>query len=516
MRRLAIAASALVLAQALTRSALAFGFEDVAAQARLLATRPYAGAAQPADPRVRQLNYNAWRLIHFRAPTALWHAEGRGFEVQWLHAGANHAHPVRLHQLVDGVERPIVPSIDSFDYGAAFGGAEPPREPDVAGLRVVIPMPGGTGRELIAFLGSSYFRAPGQGQYGLSARAIAIDTVAPAKEEFPRFTAYWLEQPTAGAGELAILALLDGERTTGAYRFVIRPGQETVVDVQARLYLRRPVSMFGIAPLTSMFLSGENQPRMGGFRPEVHDSDGLQIATAAGEWLWRPLVNPRGVMVRRFPQAQPPLGFGLMQRDRAFSSYEDTEAHYERRPSAWVQPLAGFNAGRVELMAFETQTEYNDNIVAYWVPDAAPRPGEPFDAAWRIHWQGDAMQRPPLAWTLQTRSGHGGAELKPGEEQFIVDFVGPRLVDLPAGARPKPMVQVVEGPGRVQGANVFPNPETGGWRMSVKAMRTDPTKALELRGVLMHADEVLTETWSYVVPGADERAAAKADVVADR
>jgi len=32
----------------------------------------------------------------------------------------------------------------------------------------------------------------------------------------------------------------------------------------------------------------------------------------------------------------------------------------------------------------------------------------------------------------------------------------------------------------------------------------------------MHADEVLTETWSYVVPGADERAAAKADVVADR
>ena len=33
-----------------------------------------------------------------------------------------------------------------------------------------------------------------------------------------------------------------------------------------------------VAPLTSMFFFGENQPRPGDFRPKVHDSDGLMMA----------------------------------------------------------------------------------------------------------------------------------------------------------------------------------------------------------------------------------------------
>jgi glucans biosynthesis protein len=286
---------------------------------------------------------------------------------------------------------------------------------------------------------------------------------------------------------------------TGAYLFVVKPGPETVVDVQARVFLRAPVAMFGIAPLSSMYLSGENQPRAGGFRPEVHDSDGLQIATADGEWIWRPLVNPRGVLVRRFAQAAPPRGFGLMQRDRSFSSYEDTEAKYERRPSAWIEPLAGFGAGRIESMAYMTRDEYNDNAVAYWVPAAPPKPGQAFDAAWRIRWQGDAMQRPPLAWVAQTRRGHGGAELKPGEVQFVVDFVGGRLDALPPGAKPRVRVDVVEGAARVLVSQAIPNQAIGGWRAIVRFERTDPRRAVELRAVLMAGDERLSETWSYVL-----------------
>jgi glucans biosynthesis protein len=509
MRRLAVAAT-IALMQLCMRSALAFGLEDVAAQAKALAEQPFRGAAEPADPRVRRLNYNEWRMIRFRAERALWRGDGLGYEVQWLHAGANHAHPVRLNEIVQGNARPIAPGAGSFDYGRAFADDEWPRVPDVAGFRVVLPMTGTTGRELIAFLGSSYFRAPGPGQYGLSARGIAIDTVAQGPEEFPRFVAYWLERPTAGADELTIYALLDGARTTGAYRFVVRPGNETVVDVQARIFLRSRVEMFGIAPLTSMYLSGENQPRSGGFRPEVHDSDGLQIATPDGEWIWRPLVNPRGVLVRRFAYARPPLGFGLMQRDRAFTSYEDTEARYQKRPSAWVEPIAGFAAGRIELMAFETGDEYNDNVAAYWVPDVSPRPMEPFDAAWRIRWQGDAMQKPPLAWTLQTRWGHGGAQLKPGEQQFVVDFVGGRLDQLPPNARVRGLVQVTGGPGRVEAVNAFRNPDIGGWRMSIRLVRGDPNEPVELQGALVLDGELLSETWSYVLPPDGRRNASSA------
>src|SRR5205085_6387853 len=156
--------------------------------------------------------------------------------------------------------------------------------------------------------------------------------------------------------QVTVYALLESQRATGAYRFDIVPGAETVVRVQARLYLRAAatqVATLGIAPLTSMFFSGENQPRRGDFRPEVHDSDGLQVATGDGEWLWRPLQNPARMTVTSFAVREL-RGFGLMQRDRTFSSYEDTEARYERRPSAWVRPLSDWGPGRVELVQLPT------------------------------------------------------------------------------------------------------------------------------------------------------------------
>jgi glucans biosynthesis protein len=211
VKRLAVVA-AFVGATLSAQPALGFGFDDLAAQARALAAQPYRGAAPPSDARVRKLHYDASRMIRLRAERALWHGESRGFEVQWLHAAAFHPHPVRLHEVADGVERPIDVDAASFDYGRAFAGAPPPRAADVAGFRVVLPQPGGAGRELIAFLGSSYFRAPGpgQGQFGLSARGLAIDTVAPRREEFPRFVAYWFERPAAVAEQLRLYALLDG------------------------------------------------------------------------------------------------------------------------------------------------------------------------------------------------------------------------------------------------------------------------------------------------------------------
>ena len=41
------------------------------------------------------------------------------------------------------------------------------------------------------------------------------------------------------------------------------------------------------------------------YRPEVHDSDGLLMQTGAGEWLWRPLVNPHALRVSSFSDEHP-------------------------------------------------------------------------------------------------------------------------------------------------------------------------------------------------------------------
>ena len=50
--------------------------------------------------------------------------------------------------------------------------------------------------EFLVFQGASYFRAVGKGgQYGLSARGLALRTAHPSGEEFPAFTHFWIERP---------------------------------------------------------------------------------------------------------------------------------------------------------------------------------------------------------------------------------------------------------------------------------------------------------------------------------
>ena len=111
-------------------------------------------------------------------------------------------------------------------------------------------------------------------------------------------------------------------------------------------FLVAPEIKFGLAPLTSMFLTGENDHRVrDGFRAELHDSDGLLMLTSANEWIWRPLANPAFERTSSFLD-RGVKGFGLMQRDRTFESYQDLELGYESRPSYFVEPKGDWGSGR--------------------------------------------------------------------------------------------------------------------------------------------------------------------------
>ncbi len=233
----------------------------------------------------------------------------------------------------------------------------------------------------------------------------------------------------------------------------------------------------------------------------------MALANGDGEWLWRPLTNPAQVLTTSFA-LQSPKGFGLMQRDRSFASYEDAEARYDKRPSAWVEPLGDWGAGRVELVSLPTADETNDNIVAYWVPARLPSPGQPLDFRYRLHWQGDAWQHPPNAWAVQTRAGRSFATPGPGEHQFTLDFAGPALDALPADVAPTAVVSadtngdVLEArayrlPGDIQPAT---QDEAARWRMNLRVRQHDPAQPVELRAFLQHQQHALTETWTYVIP----------------
>jgi glucans biosynthesis protein len=478
----------------------AFDFEDVAAKAQQQARRAYQPVVRKPPAELQALTYDQYRDIRFRPERALWRKEDLPFELMFFHLGKFQMEPVRINEVTSFGTRHIRYSSSDFDYGRNKLSPQNWGDLGFAGFRAHYPLNGSLYKdELVVFLGASYFRALGSGQrYGLSARGLAIDTVGGEGEEFPRFTEFWVVRPAKGATTLRVYALLDSPRSSGAYQFDIHPGIETVMDVHARIYLRGTVATLGLAPLTSMFAFGENQPHRTDFRPEVHDSDGLMVATGEGEWIWRPLLNPKSPLTTSFSMGSL-RGFGLMQRDRDFRDYEDNEARYELRPSAWVEPIGSWGPGRVELFQLSTPDETNDNIVAYWVPEKAPAVGQPLDYSYRLHWQGDNMQRPPGAWVTQTRLGRGYADLGENEVQYVVDFKGPSLDALSIGA---PVKAVVTAPanGEITESNAYRLDANGQWRMAVRVKQLDPAQPTELRGFLQSGDDVLTETWSNLVP----------------
>jgi len=479
----------------------AFDFNDVAAKARRLAASAYQAPARNIPKTLASLDYDQYRDIRFDPTKSYWRNAKLPFELAFFHQGGSFDTPVKVHEVVGKNVHEIRFDPKSFHYGANDLNPKDLAGLGFAGFRVHYPVNTQKYKdEVLVFLGASYFRAVGKGQvYGLSARGLAVDTALSSGEEFPQFTEFWIERPGATDKELNIYALLNSPRVAGAYRFTLRPGTDTVVDVKARLYLRENVTTLGIAPLTSMYFFGENQrPAVEDYRPEVHDSDGLAIHSGTGEWIWRPLVNPRRLLVTSFALSNP-AGFGLMQRDRRFDSYEDLEARYQLRPSAWVEPKGQWGPGRIELVQIPTPDETNDNIVAFWVPENTPRPGTPFDFEYRLLWQKDAEKRPPSSWVVQTRRGHGWVRKPDDSVALSVDFEGPALKKLSADEKVGAVVSSNDN-GRILETNTIRNDVTGGWRMTVRLRRVDAKKPVELRGYLNSNNNTLSETWSYILP----------------
>ena len=485
----------------LSGAAHAFDFSDVAARAKRLASTPYVKPPKNVTGALANLDYDQYRDIRFDPTKATWREAKLPFEMAFFHQGRSFDMPVRVHEISGKVMQDIRFDPKNFSYGANTLDAKDLIGLGFAGFRVHYPVNTPKYKdEILTFLGASYFRAVGKGQvYGLSARGLAVDTALSSGEEFPYFTDFWVERPQANAKEITIYALLDSNRISGAYQFVIKPGTDTVIEVRMQLHARENITKIGIAPLTSMYFFGENQrSQVEDYRPEVHDSDGLSIHSGTGEWIWRPLVNPKRLLVTSY-SLRNPAGFGLMQRDRRFQDYQDLEAHYENRPSAWVEPKSDWGAGRVELIQIPTPDETNDNIVAFWVPAVPPKPGAPLELEYRLLWQKDTDQRSPLSAVTQTRRGHGWVRKADDSIGLAVDFDGPALKKLSVDDKVSAVV-TSDANGSVMETNVIRNETSGGYRMTLRMRRKDDKLPVELRAYLSSSNSALSETWSYILP----------------
>jgi glucans biosynthesis protein len=473
----------------------AFDAETVPTLARELSRQPYR-APDESLPASLDTGYDGYRGIRFDPRQAIWRKEGLPFQLQMFPRGFLFKQRVDLWRVDRGRAHPITYSSRLFDFP---DDVRPPRGDALgfAGLRVHARL----NRpdyfdELIAFLGASYFRALGKGHaYGLSARGLALGSGDATPEEFPIFRAFWVEQPTPAADHLVVHALLDSPSVAGAFRFAIRPGDETVIDVQSRLYPRVELTRAGIAPLTSMFeFDAGDRVGTDDYRPAVHDSDGLAIFNGQQEQIWRPLSNPPRVQASAF-QDDNPRGFGLMQRKRSFAEYVDIEARYHERPSLWIEPQGAWGRGAVTLVEIPTGNEYHDNIVAFWRPEEPLRAGGEYRFDYRMHWCDQHSWQPALAVVSDTRVG---AAPDPARRLVVIDLAGGRLASLPEDAAVKTDVWATRG--EISNPVAYRNPQTGGWRLSFEFrpnVEREDGRDVELHARLMDAQGPLSETWLY-------------------
>ncbi len=473
-----------------------FGYEDVVRQARQLAERPFDASLAAIPDALKALTYDSYREIRFRREKAFWQEGGSDFRLHLFHLGFLHDRPVQIHVVADGNAIPLPFTMALFEYGKAPVPQTLPVSLGFAGFAVTTTLNDLRRQdELISFLGASYFRFLGRGhRYGLSARALALDVGGEEDEEFPFFRSLWLERPKPESLDLVVYGLVDSPSVAGAFRFVVSPGQQTSVAVTATIVPRKPIARIGIAPLTSMFLAGEgDRQQRTDFRPEIHDSDGLMLQTGAGEWIWRPIRNPKALTISSFHDRNP-RGFGLIQRDREFGHYQDLEAHYHARPGYWVEPSGEWGEGRVDLIEIPTQGEEFDNIVCCWTPKAALEPGRPTELAYRITTVSTTETLHALGQVQSSFAADEIAEAGRVKRRFIVDF---NAGDLEYHLSDPKRVSVVASAsvGSVAGTIVDANVAAKGFRAIVD-VALQPGESTDLRIFLRTAKHTLTETWT--------------------
>ena len=389
-----------------------FSRASVVEIARSLSKGEFVPPRQDLPDPIKDLSYEQYRDIRFDRDASLWAAEGLPFRLQLFHRGFYYKEEIDVALVSDGTAHHLAYSPTFFDAGKLVTQPLPTDDIGFAGIRLLgLINDDKKFDEIAVFLGASYFRSLGRNQvYGLSARGLAIKTADPEGEEFPIFRAFWVEQPMQDSETVVVHALLDSASTSGAYRFSIRPDQSTLIDVEATLFPRVDLAKFGLAPASSMYAFGPNDRHdVDDYRPEVHDSDGLLMINGRGERIWRPIANPGKLQVSAFADGAP-RGFGLTQRNRDPATYQDFEAHYQQRPTLWIEPVGDWGRGAVMLVEIPSNSEINDNIVAYWQPQDPIPAGSEFSFAYRMFWGTEPPAAPDSAIVQTTRVGRASVE----------------------------------------------------------------------------------------------------------
>lgn len=476
-----------------------FSYDWLKEYARNLAVQPYQDHKAELPKDLTALDWDDYQQIRFKKDQALWGKDDSEFRTEFFHLGNGFDTPVHINELDHGKSIPVPYSAAMFDYAESkLKGKTLSKDLGFAGFKMQYSSD--WQRDVVAFLGASYFRAVGdEMQYGLSARGLAVDTALQKPEEFPVFTNFWFEKPKPNSKEVVVYALMDSQSVSGAYRFHMKQGEPFTMKVDAAIYPRKSIERLGVAAMTSMYMVGENDRRTGyDWRPEVHDSDGLSMQTGSGEWIWRPLANPKKLGFNSYSDNNP-KGFGLLQRDRNFDHYQDDGLFYEKRPSLWIEPIGKWGKGSVQLVEIPTLDETFDNIVAFWKPAQEIKRGQELLYSYNMYWGSHSPKHSPRAQVVNTFTGIGGVMGKKRHhysKRFAIDFAGGSLAKLDQNTKVKAVINTSKGKIEIESAR--PLSAINGYRVMFDYVPEDNTETPVDMNVYLEANgKALSETWQY-------------------
>ncbi|MHB8921614.1 MAG: OpgD/OpgG family glucan biosynthesis protein [Halothiobacillus sp.] len=485
-----------------------FSYKSLIVKAEEMAKAPYQAPPSPVPDAIKTINYDAAGKINFNPDDALWGNSGSVYPITFRPLGEYFMKSVAMSVVEGDRAREIEYRPEYFSMPTDSPLRQVPAgQSGISGFWLQQSRRLGDwikNEPWATFQGASYFRAISrQGQVGMSARGIAVNTGLPQGEEFPDFRAFWFEPALNEGDPVVVYALLDGPSITGAYRFELRSDGDTEMVIEKNLFIRKTIDQLGIAPLTSMFWYSETpNSHLRGWRPEVHDSDTLVMWRSDNEHLARPLANPPSLAYSAFID-QHPRGFGLMQRDRDASHYLDGVG-YEKRPSAWVEPLVDskgngdWGKGSVTLIEIPTNDETFDNVVAFWQVNGPALAGSSLTFKYRLYWTEHEPFFPhgQLARVVALRAGPGGnfGGSRPANTVKLVIEWDSTLFQ---GHQPKDAVFTVSSSsGKADNMSIDWVAGTPRWLTQFDFF-IDSDAPVELNGVLTLDGKVISETWLY-------------------
>ncbi|MFT6899650.1 MAG: glucans biosynthesis protein [Paraglaciecola sp.] len=466
-----------------------FSHDTVVEVARKLSLKPFMEPQKTPDS-LTKIDYSTYRQINFQQDAAIWGGAPTPFSIQLFAPGFLYKDLIDIDIVESGKSSPVELSESSFTVPNEAIGKILAEVGKYAGFRLHYPINRKDySDEFLVFQGASYFRGVSKGQaYGLSTRGLAINVADPKGEEFPLFKKFWIERPSSHQEAIVVHALLDSNSVAGAYRFAIYPGVPTRMDVDVILFPRQDVQHVGLAPLTSMFLfGGIDRADNADYRSAVHDSEGLLMDNGNSEKIWRPLNNPHNLQVSSFI-SENIKGFGLIQPHRKLDYYQDLEAKYHLRPSAWVKPLGDWGKGKVKLVEIPSDSEINDNIVAYWEPVDGLKKDQPFAYSYQLAWPDSIPKALGKVSVVRTA---GGRKLNSDKNEIVIDYSNLKAEDVN-----KIKIDASISSGAVLESRIESNPDIDGARVFVTFDPQDADVA-ELRVQLKRNDKPIGMTWLY-------------------